>query len=181
MKLSSYMESFTVTLSVCPTFVMSGLKARYCYWISLLLLHSLFSILFLVKKYIWCESGEIMWWKGFICFCACCCLRDEKSSWIKEGKKVLAFCDCLVILEQTGVGNWKGSTEDYIKAPSAKASVPEDLLSPELSAVETVILLSCWICWALLYYYYFWDQLVVCADTQSTQIRWRFNFTPRRV
>lgn len=144
MKLSFYIEWFTVTLSVCPTFVMSILNlshtaigSPWCYF------------LFFFPSCFWLKI-HLVWGRGGLCgglfaFARAVAYGTKNPPGLKE-EKVLAFSGYVVILEQTGVSDWKGSTEDYIKAHSAKMSSLEVLLSPQLSAVETVSLLSCWIC-----------------------------------
>lgn len=132
----------------------SWADGAYHIWFSMLLLPRLFSFLFLVKCTFGVKERRLC---GGNCLFACAhavAYRTEKSFWIKGGKKVLAFCGYVVILEQTGVSDWKGCIEDYIKAHPAKTSGFKVLLSSELSAVERVILLSLWICRALIYHYF---------------------------
>lgn len=80
-------------------------RTTYSIWFSVLLLPSLFSFLFLLKYTFGVKERRLC---GGNCVFACAhavAYRTEKSFWIKGGKKVLAFCGYVVILEQTGVSD----------------------------------------------------------------------------
>lgn len=58
----------------------------YCYWISLLLLHSLFSILFLVKNTYGVKEGRTCGGKGLFAFSHAFAYRMKNPPGLKEGK-----------------------------------------------------------------------------------------------